>query len=111
MLSQILLQLFRLLLNVAVRLLFHVYGGRCWTQGKPQKLQYLRKADMWYLTDQCSPLEYLIADTRGREAMLRGTSAQPGPIYAMIQKWQGESAQKKWDTLSGMCCHIGDDVL
>jgi hypothetical protein len=32
----------------------------CWTQGKPQKLEYLRKAKMWYLSDTCSPLETLI---------------------------------------------------
>jgi hypothetical protein len=32
----------------------------CWTQGKPDKLKYLRKASMWYLTEQCSPLESLI---------------------------------------------------
>eukprot|EP00605_Chrysophyceae_sp_TOSAG23-4_P001317 GSChrysophyteH1.ASY1.ANO1.1432.1 assembled CDS len=32
----------------------------CWTQGKPQKLEYLRKAKMWYLQEQCSALEDLI---------------------------------------------------
>jgi hypothetical protein len=36
----------------------------CWTQGKPDKLKYLRLAQMWYLTDQCSPLEaYASANT------------------------------------------------
>lgn len=29
----------------------------CWTQGKTDKLKYLRKASMWYLHEQCSPLE------------------------------------------------------
>ena len=33
----------------------------CWTQGKPQKLEYMRTAHMWYLTESCSPLENLIA--------------------------------------------------
>jgi len=32
----------------------------CWTQGKPQKLDYLRKAKMWYLTEKCSALPDLI---------------------------------------------------
>jgi hypothetical protein len=32
----------------------------CWTQGKPQKLEYLRKANMWYLNEKCSPLNELI---------------------------------------------------
>ena len=42
----------------------------CWTQGKPDKLKYLRQASMWYLTPQCSPLENLI---------------QGGNVYAMVQ--------------------------
>ena len=29
----------------------------CWTQGKPDKLIYLKKASMWYLSDQCSNLD------------------------------------------------------
>lgn len=32
----------------------------CWTQGKPQKLDYLRKASMWYLSEKCSALPDLI---------------------------------------------------
>ena len=32
----------------------------CWTQGKPQKLDYLRLAKMWYLQEQCSALPDLI---------------------------------------------------
>ena len=38
--------------------------SRCWTQGKPDKLKYLNKAKMWYLTDKCSPLESLIVDSK-----------------------------------------------
>lgn len=29
----------------------------CWTQGKPDKLIYLKKANMWYLNPTCSDLE------------------------------------------------------
>ena len=46
----------------------------CWTQGKPDKLKYLRLASMWYLTPQCSPLENLI---------------EGGKVYAMVQHMSG----------------------
>ena len=39
----------------------HHHFHMCWTQGKPQKLEYLRKAKMWYLQEQCSALDDLIA--------------------------------------------------
>ena len=35
---------------------------RCWTQGKPEKLVYLRKVKMWYLSETCSPLDNLRPD-------------------------------------------------
>ncbi len=56
----------------------------CWTQGKPDKLKYLRMAGMWYLSDKCSPLEDLIegglvysfVDRGSRAQLLRGAAAK-----------------------------------
>lgn len=37
----------------------------CWTQGKPDKLKYLKLAKMWYLSEQCTPLEAFIVNKQG----------------------------------------------
>ena len=39
-----------------------VRSNRCWTQGKADKLIYLEKVKMWYLTDTCSSLASLTTD-------------------------------------------------
>lgn len=68
----------------------------CWTQGKPDKLIYLRKAHMWYLTDACSPLENLTPD---------------GHVFGLVldREEGGHDAQKRWASLSAMCCRFQDD--
>ena len=71
---------------------------RCWTQGKPDKLVYLRKAKMWYLTEQCSPLEALVARDEREE------SSSDGPIYTMITKNTDLPMETQWDKLGEMCC-------
>lgn len=77
---------------------------RCWTQGKPQKLVYLRKALMWYLKEECSPLEALLVDTRERHFWGHGTP-QNGVIYAFIDKTLGQlQVQDQWNVLSRRCC-------
>jgi len=57
----------------------------CWTQGKQDKLVYLKKAWMWYLTDQCSPLEALTPS---------------GHIFGHLRK----GSLSKWEQLASTCC-------
>jgi hypothetical protein len=71
---------------------------RCWTQGKPDKLIYLRKALMWYLTETCSPLEALVA------ANDRVADSTDGPVYTYINENAGLSATDQWNRLGEMCC-------
>jgi hypothetical protein len=59
----------------------------CWTQGKPDKLVYLRRAKMWYLTEQCSPLEELIPK---------------GRVYESL-KWRSVDGFA-WSSLAETCC-------
>ena len=61
----------------------------CWTQGKPDKLLYLRKALMWYLTDVCSPLQALVPR---------------GVIYEENLGRAGKSVGERWDALGARCC-------
>ena len=77
---------------------------RCWTQGKPQKLVYLRKALMWYLTEECSPLEALLVDTRERHHWGHGTPV-PGAIYSYIDRdLQHLEVTQQWEQLGKRCC-------
>lgn len=78
--------------------------SRCWTQGKPQKLVYLRKALMWYLKEECSPLESLLVDTRDRHMWGHG-QAENGVIYAYIDKQlQSMGVEDQWEALGDRCC-------
>ena len=63
----------------------------CWTQGKPDKLMYLRKALMWYLSELCSPLEALEPD---------------GVVYQQLVTLdqQGTPAAQRWEQLGAQCC-------
>eukprot|EP01034_Spumella_vulgaris_P027690 gene27690-34452_t len=55
----------------------HPYGFHmCWTQGKPDKLINLRKALMWYLTEECSPLEAITAADERQEGSTDGPGLQ-----------------------------------
>ena len=67
----------------------------CWTQGKPDKLVYLRKAHMWYLKDACSPLEYLKPD---------------GHVFGLVLEREegGHDGEKRWELLSRTCCQFQD---
>lgn len=77
---------------------------RCWTQGKPQKLVYLRKALMWYLKEECSPLESLLVDTRERHFWGHG-KAENGVVYAYIEQQLGRlPMEEQWELLSKRCC-------
>jgi hypothetical protein len=77
---------------------------RCWTQGKPQKLVYLRKALMWYLKEECSPLEALLVDTRERHLWGHGNPVH-GTIYSYIDENLKElPAATQWDKLGERCC-------
>eukprot|EP00596_Hydrurales_sp_CCMP1899_P002744 CAMPEP_0119041188 /NCGR_PEP_ID=MMETSP1177-20130426/11381_1 /TAXON_ID=2985 /ORGANISM="Ochromonas sp, Strain CCMP1899" /LENGTH=278 /DNA_ID=CAMNT_0007007037 /DNA_START=22 /DNA_END=858 /DNA_ORIENTATION=+ len=68
----------------------HPYGFHmCWTQGKPDKLIYLRKAKMWYLTDTCSPLENLTPE---------------GHIFASVSERVDHDVSSRWSHLSSLCC-------
>ena len=58
----------------------------CWTQGKPDKLIYLKKANMWYLNPSCSDLE---------------SYQDKGVVYESALKIsKGEEA----NNLNKMCC-------
>ena len=61
----------------------------CWTQGKPDKLKYLRLALMWYLTDTCSPLESLIPK---------------GSVFEENAKALNAPIDQRWNALSSKCC-------
>lgn len=74
---------------------------RCWTQGKPDKLIYLRKAKMWYLTDTCSPLDALIYEPANAET---GESLSPGDVYAFAQTNKNLQTEEQWNQLSQLCC-------
>jgi hypothetical protein len=62
--------------------------------GKKDKLIYLRKALMWYLTDTCSPLQTLV---EGGEIFNNFTSGMSSNNNEII-------GQKKWKHLSSLCC-------
>jgi hypothetical protein len=80
---------------------------RCWTQGKPDKLNYLRKAKMWYLTETCSPLEALIEDPnigQNEEQRMHAGSSAPGPVYQFSLSNQGNPVTDQWNKLGQLCC-------
>jgi hypothetical protein len=62
---------------------------RCWTQGKADKLIYLRKSKMWYLTDTCSNLENLKPE---------------GEVFGSITEKEKHDTDLRWNHLSDMCC-------
>jgi len=86
----------------------------CWTQGKPDKLKYLNKVKMWYLTDTCSPLEALIMDSKLAEFETEGEwrrskkrrrhHSKPGPVYTYTLRHKSRSKEERWNGLGDMCC-------
>ena len=70
----------------------------CWTQGKPDKLKYLRKALMWYLTDTCSPLESLVPGGAVYEENARAAAS------GGLQQQELAAKSQRWDVLAHQCC-------
>lgn len=91
----------------------------CWTQGKPDKLKNLRKASMWYLTPQCSPLDALVADSSLKKfdtdgqwlqsMKFKNHVATPGIIYTAAEKYKNLPVSQQWSSLSGACCKKGHE--
>ena len=81
----------------------------CWTQGKPDKLKYLKIAKMWYLQEQCSALDDYIHDEKKRKT---------GEVYSKVRTYysdpivvskNGDVLRKQkylWDNLSSYCCQV-----
>lgn len=59
---------------------------------------------MWYLSEQCSPLEALVAQNEKIE------NSVDGPIYLKINENAAAELPKdiQWDKLSEMCCSAMD---
>lgn len=76
---------------------------RCWTQGKPDKLVYLRKSSMWYLTEECSPLEALI-EAPFAPGNDRRKTLPAGEIYKFSQTILDRPILEQWDALGNRCC-------
>ena len=67
------------------------YHIRCWTQGKPEKLVYMKKVKMWYLTDTCDALDSL---------------TPKGHVFGSVsaKERDGHGRAVRWQHLSEMCC-------
>ena len=66
---------------------------------------------MWYLTEECSPLDVLISEPRGKGNEYESWEAQslrgsPGPIYSYVQDHAYLSIDQQWRMLSEQCCHL-----
>ena len=72
----------------------------CWTQGKPDKLKYLRKANMWYLTETCSPLPELIEDG----AIFNQVEKAGRNMIKETQTQIGDSASAWAAKIDSTCC-------
>ncbi len=77
----------------------------CWTQGKPQKLEYLKKAKMWYLNENCTALDNYIPprgnvfkemDLEYKICTRNGKEANNGKGQACYRR--------NWQLLSQKCC-------
>lgn len=87
----------------------------CWTQGKPDKLKNLRLAKMWYLHNQCSPLDELIPDGNLKDywsegefrravSLRAGYKPKTGKIFMRVMEQRHLPDQQRWDLLSSKCC-------
>ena len=73
----------------------------CWTQGKPQKLDYLKKAKMWYLQPVCSDLPDLISPKGEIYLRVKDKSRS----YSAIKGVRGaEGESEAWAFLGQTCC-------
>ena len=59
---------------------------------------------MWYLKEECSPLESLLVDTRERHMWGHG-KAENGIIYSYIDSALAKlPVEEQWNGLSDRCC-------
>ena len=63
----------------------------CWTQGKPEKLIYLKKVKMWYLTETCSNHANLTPS---------------GDIFSSVLTKENHEPQQRWEHISQLCCTV-----
>jgi hypothetical protein len=68
---------------------------------------------MWYLTEECSPLDVLISGaalTKHEMAALSleaiEKASSPGKIYQEASKSFDDPTEEQWKKLSSMCCHM-----
>eukprot|EP01031_Cornospumella_fuschlensis_P023523 gene23523-28529_t len=83
----------------------------CWTQGKSEKLRYLRNVKMWYLSEVCSPLENLIESgyEQHEGGGLRGASnGESGKVFQYVEGLKDMEIDKQWNSLAHMCCNMMD---
>jgi hypothetical protein len=92
--------------------LFSSFVCRCWTQGKPDKLIYLRKSKMWYLTEQCSPLPNLISGAELSKQEFEEMSIEAGvkmtkqgDVYKQAAQYFSLPKEEQWKQLSSLCCN------
>ncbi len=82
-----------------------VYDGyRCWTQGKDEKLEYLYKSKLWYVTPQCSALNSLtIDDSPNRQGKTKSTfSKSTFVIPSNVSAPEGETYEFIVSQLAGI---------
>jgi len=65
----------------------------CWTEGKPEKLIYLRNVKMWYLSETCSVHDNLRPD---------------GKIFESVSDKVIHNNDIRWEHLSSLCCTVMD---
>jgi hypothetical protein len=68
---------------------------------------------MWYLTEECSPLESLISPAKLTEQEKEEMSdqmieriSQEGPIYRYMSGYFSLPVQEQWNRLSDKCCKM-----
>ena len=75
----------------------------CWTQGKPQKLEYLKKVKMWYLLPVCSELPDLISP---KGEIYLGVKNKNKDYHSITKQGVrgAETESEAWAFLGHQCC-------
>ena len=78
----------------------------CWTQGKPDKLKYLKLAKMWYLTEQCSPLDAFIVNKQGAAGAVYRDMKKTYMLTEVRSKSKSihEKQSVLWAHMGSKCC-------
>lgn len=78
----------------------------CWTQGKPDKLKYLKLAKMWYLTEQCSPLDAFIVNKQGAAGVVYKDMKKTYMLAEVRSKSKSihEKQSVLWAHMGSKCC-------